>query len=104
MLKLKLTLIPLSIIFLSGCNGFPTILPQERCVIVLESDQGSYCRCHLYEWSKDHIGRISDSVDHEIKYCDKLIGFRPDTYGRVYTWWEEIRLWVNNFNKKPGEI
>ena len=105
MLKLKQILILPLIIFLSGCQGFPTIEPQERCIIVLESDQGAYCRCHMYEWTKENIGRVSESIDHEPMYCNKLIGFRPNTYERIYTWWEAIRLWLNRQDKKSqGQI
>lgn len=99
MQKQKQILILLLIIFLNGCNGFPTIQPQERCVAVLESDQGQYCRCHMYEWTSSHIGRIAESVDHDVMYCNKLIGFSPDSTGNIYTWQESIRLWLNRKQK-----
>ena len=95
-LSQKLTL--LSIVFLSiSCkDNFPTIAPQTRCVVVLQSTlEDSYCRCHLYEWTIDRIGRVGESTNYEIQKCDKLIGFEPDVYVNVYTWWEDIRLWLN---------
>lgn len=104
MQKLKPILIAVLIIFLSGCrDNFPTINPQVRCVNVLMDSQiidgttyySGYCRCHLYEWSSDRIGRIGDSVDYSLEKCNKLIGFEPDTYEKVWTWWESIRLWLN---------
>ena len=95
MLKLKPKLMLLLILFLSAsCNSFPTITPQERCVAVLESDVGQYCRCHLYGWSQEKIGRIGKSVDHDIMYCNKLIGFSPESTGNIYLWQEKVRLWL----------
>lgn len=102
--KLKLILVGLSIICLSSCKDeFPAIQPQTRCVSVLLDekyvDGGKYysgfCRCHLYEWTSERIGRIGESTDYELAKCNKLIGFEPDTYVNVYTWWESIRLWLN---------
>jgi hypothetical protein len=104
MQKLKKILIGLSIISLSGCkNQFPAIDPQERCVSVLLEEKiieevpyySGYCRCGMYEWTSDRIGRVGDNKDYELAKCNKLIGFTPDTYVNVYTWWEEIRLWLN---------
>jgi hypothetical protein len=108
MLKLKLILMLLLISFLSSCkNQFPSIEPQVRCINVLlvEKDvdgdkfYSGYCRCHLYEWSIDRIGRVGESIDYDLAKCNKLIGFEPDTYSNVYIWWENIRLWLNR-NKK----
>lgn len=91
----KLTL--LLIIFLSSCKDqFPSIEPQTRCVVVLQSTlEESYCRCHSYEWTIVRIGRVGESTNYPIQKCDKLIGFEPDVYVNVYTWWEDIRLWLN---------
>ena len=102
MLRLKLILILLTTSFLNGCETFPTIKPQERCMIVLESDVGQYCRCHQYGWSKDFIGRIGDSYDKDIMYCNKLIGFSPDSSGEIYIWQEKIRLYLQrNTSNNP---
>lgn len=100
MQKLKLILILALIICLSGCQGIPTIAPQERCIVVLESDVGQYCRCHMYEWTSAHIGRITESYDKDIMYCNKLVGFSPDSTGAIYTWQEQIRLFLNRQTKK----
>jgi hypothetical protein len=87
------------IIFLSGCDDFPKILPQERCLIVLESDEGPYCRCHLYEWNTDRIGKVGDSKDYDIMKCNKLVGFSPESTGTIYLWQEEVRLWLKRKGK-----
>lgn len=99
MQKQSLILILLTIIFLSSCNNFPTIAPQERCMAVLESDVGQYCRCHMYQWNSDTIGRIGDSYDKDIMYCNKLIGFSPDSTGKIYSWQESIRLYLLRHQK-----
>jgi hypothetical protein len=104
MQKTKKLLTLLLIIFLSSCKDqFPAIKPQIRCVNVFLEERiidgvqfnSGYCRCHLYEWSMDRIGRVSESEDYPMSKCNKLIGFEPDTYVSIYTWWESIRLWLN---------
>lgn len=103
MQKLKLLLIAPWILFLNGCKDqFPTIEPQVRCVNVLlekKSIEGipfytGYCRCHNYEWTIERIGRVGNSIDYSMEKCDRLVGFEPDTYEKIYMWWEEIRLWL----------
>jgi hypothetical protein len=108
MQKLKMKLILPLMILISGCNEFPVITPQKRCVNVLLEEvvindisyRSGYCRCHLYEWSRDRIGRIGDSTNFPMSKCDKLIGFEPDTYANVWTYWESIRLWLKR-QKSP---
>lgn len=97
MRKQKLILILLSIIFLSSCDSFPTIPPKERCVVVLEPEQ--YCRCHMYQWTSQGIGRITESTDHDIMYCNKLIGFNAADSISIYEWQESIRLWLLRHKK-----
>lgn len=92
-------LILLSINFLSSCkDDFPTIQPKERCVIVLteksEDSFKGYCRCHLYNWSSESIGRITESQNFPIDKCNKLVGFNPDNSTEIYNWQESIRLWL----------
>lgn len=102
--RAKLILILLSINFLSSCKDqFPAIKPQVRCVNVFLEERiidgvqfnSGYCRCHLYEWTINHIGRVSESENYPMSKCNKLIGFEPDPYANVYNWWESIRLWLN---------
>jgi hypothetical protein len=101
------------IIFLSllvaGCNGFPTISPQERCFTLLDTenieivkDETYYkgvCQCQLYEWNSEHIGRISTPITKPLVYCDKFAGFSPDSTGEIYKFQESVRLWLKR-NKK----
>lgn len=93
--SLKKILILASTIFLSSCQEFPTIKPQERCVVVLmDTIDESYCRCHMYSWTGDGIGRITESINYELMKCNKLIGFNADSTLEIYTWQESIRLWL----------
>lgn len=88
------TLIVPLIIFLSSCkDDFPTIQPQERCVVILGDN--ARCRCHLYSWSITGIGRITESVNKPIGHCDKLMGFSPESSVKIYEWEESIRRWLN---------
>lgn len=82
-------------ITISSCN-FPTIDPIERCVLSIDYQK---CRCHLYEISIDNVGRVSDSVDYPLEYCENLIGFRPDNWEYVYLWIKEVWIWVKD-NKR----
>lgn len=104
MQKIKKLLILLLIIFLSSCKrDFPAIKIQVRCVNVLLDEKiiegvsyhSGYCRCHLYEFTSEHIGKVGESIDYDSMKCDKLVGFDPDTFGTIYMWWESIRLWLN---------
>ena len=100
-------IICLSLVFLFGCDGFPTIKPQERCGLVLDqvvSEGGEdyysgHCRCHLYSWSRDGIGRISESENKPLNYCDKMLGFKPKESAIIYEWQESVRLWLIRHDK-----
>jgi hypothetical protein len=59
----------------------------ERCAITLE---GNYCRCHMYQISKEYTGIIGESVNHPLEYCDKMVGFRPDEYGKLSIWIHDV--------------
>lgn len=99
---MKLSIICLSLILLTGCDDFPAIKPQERCGVVLEEKvndgqtdyYSGHCRCHLYAWTRDGIGRITESTNKPLNYCDKLIGYGPKATGDIYQWQESIRLWL----------
>lgn len=92
-------------LFLVSCTDFPTILPQERCSTLLDTqnieihqDQPYYkgvCQCQLYEWNSGHIGKIGKPSTKPLLYCDKNAGFSPDSTGVIYLWEESIRLWLN---------
>jgi len=89
MRRLKLTLILLLITCLNlGCATvtLPELADHERCVVSIEHDK---CRCHLYRVSAKEVGRVSDSYDKPLPYCDKLIGFSPDTWVEYVLWFEE---------------
>lgn len=107
MLK-QVLILTLLLTTLTSCkDDFPAIKPQVRCVNVLLDEQvingvsyyTGHCRCHLYAWSIDSIGRVGESVNYDLLKCNKLIGFEPDTWTEVWTWWENIRLWLVRHSK-----
>lgn len=93
--KLKLTLIALSISFLSSCETAPKrFVRTERCVPVIEQIPDSidrytgYCRCHDYQFG-ENTGRISDSRDKPLTYCSKAVSFPQyvrDIYPFILEW------------------
>lgn len=100
-------------IFLVSCKTeFPTISPKEKCYTVFDLKQiidvngeqipfySGHCRCFLYEWNEQHIGRISEPVNYELEKCDKMGGFAPKESAEIYSWQEEIRLWLIRMKKK----
>ena len=96
MQKLKMILILPLIIFLSSCkDDFPAIAPKERCaVVIMDTLEESYCRCHMYAWTLSGIGRITESQNYELQKCNKLIGFNVEDTVAIYEWQEAIRLWL----------
>jgi hypothetical protein len=93
-----------SLIFLAGCDDFPTIQPQERCVTILDTENvqeindilyyTGVCQCQLYQWSAEGIGKIGTPTTRPLNYCDKFAGFSPKSTGAIYSWQEAIRLWL----------
>jgi len=79
----------------SGCQSFPTIEPQERCVISLEFDK---CRCHEYDLMEDR--RVSESYDETVEYCERMVGFRPDSWEDIKIWLGEIKLWKDSKRRR----
>lgn len=109
--KLKMSSILLLTIFLSSCNSFPWPKPKdkERCGIFLEKVQENLwkgkCRCHQYRISREEIGRVSESVDHDLSYCSRLVGFNPSTWAELVSWFQEIQIWdEQRMNKSDLEF
>jgi len=89
-------LMMLSMIFLSGCQA-PEIRDRERCLIVLRKDNITpRCRCHQYHIGRDKVGKVGDSYNKPLEYCDRLVGFRPDEWALLYTDIVELMEWVND--------
>lgn len=100
MLRLKTSLSLLLIICLNvGCDKviLPSLKNQERCVISLEH---KICRCHMYQIADAGVGRVSDSYNNPLKYCDKLVGFSPDSWIELVLWLEEVFDTVKDANDK----
>lgn len=99
----------LSLFFVS-CTDFPTILPQERCFTLLDTENveifkgepyyKGVCQCQMYEWNSGRIGKLGVPSTKPLLYCDKFAGFSPDSTGTIYLWQENIRLWLQRNKKK----
>lgn len=87
---MKKNLMVISTIFIS-CTSIPLMEePIERCSIFLEKQK---CRCHKYEISPDKIGRIGESKDYDITYCDKSVVLRPEnSWTPLRAWFEELMI------------
>ena len=85
---MKLMLILLLTICSSGCSSFP--LPEftvERCVTILSPIEK--CRCHQYQVSSGNIGRVTESTDKDVRYCDRKVGFSPEDWIKFIELMEE---------------
>jgi len=86
----------LCLVFLTSCQA-PEIRDRERCVIVLGNlNISAYCRCHQYKISKDFVGRIGDSYNKKLDYCDRMIGFRPDEWALLNADVKELMEWIKD--------
>lgn len=102
---MRMILIVLSMILISSCQNIPLLeSPVERCGIFLRPQENGLfdgkCRCHLYEITPDNIGRISESVDHPLEYCDRFVAFRPSTsWAELRSWFEDLMIFHNQLEK-----
>lgn len=92
---MRMILIVPLMIFLSSCQQIPILKqPFERCVIYLEQlGEDTYsgkCRCHQYEITPDNIGRISDSIDKPLNYCDRFVALKASGS------WTDLRSWFGD--------
>lgn len=106
MLRLKMSLVILIIIFLSGCRT-PEIrdLEQKNLKLVLSVDtesgrryineDESVCFTRMYKHSKGYVGPIGQEHDNDITYCNDLIGYGPSEYVDLSLFFEEVRVEVN---------
>ena len=96
-------------ISLSSCKNIPLLEePIERCGIYLErlgeDTFSGKCRCHLYEITPDNIGRISESVDYGLEYCDRFVAFKASgSWAELRTWFEDLIFFYNQ-NKSNKKI
>lgn len=93
-------ILPMTLItLLMSCTSYETQV--ERCVISIEFDK---CRCHQYQINKDNIGIVGESTDHELEYCDKLVGFRPKEWGTLRTFIGDVMLYLKQHTPQPVTI
>lgn len=97
MLRLKKILSLVLIICSSGCAiKLPKLADQERCIVSFEFQM---CRCHMYRISPERVGRVSQSYNRPVEYCEKLIGFRPDSWVDIPNWLQEVFDTVKDANQ-----
>lgn len=77
------------ILLLASCQS-PSF-KGEQCAISLLAKA---CICREYEYTIDHIGNTSMAVEHDIEYCDRLIGMK-DYIGFSY-FLEKVRLEIKD--------
>lgn len=94
---MKMSLILALTICLSGCGKvfIPKMDDHERCVVSVKFNK---CRCHIYRVSSEKVGRISDSYDKPLNYCNNLVGFKPSIWIEYVLWFEEVFEAVNDAN------
>ena len=89
---------------LTACQA-PEVRPFRRCVIVLPQENiTGKCRCHMYEVTPDNVGRISDSIDLPLEYCDRgvVIPLGDDTeddkpwWARVFADLSQLMEWIRD--------
>lgn len=98
-------------ISLSSCVSIPwPARDAERCGLFINKVEiegrelwEGKCRCHDYRISRKTVGRVSDSIDHPVEYCKRLVGFRPLEWTDVFvSWFDDLRIYDQQ-NKKATD-
>ena len=84
------------LIILTSCS-MPELPKIERCIVDLKY---SRCLCHDYEITKKRAGRTSDTVVHNLEYCERMVGFTPEHYGFFRMWLGDLLRWADRVAKK----
>jgi hypothetical protein len=84
---------------LSGCGKvlIPKMDDHERCVVSIEFNK---CRCHIYRVAPEFVGRVGNSYDKALNYCNNLVGFKPSVWVEYVLWFEEVFQAVDDANNK----
>lgn len=53
----------------------------------------------MYEVSKTNVGRVTESVDYPLEYCENLVGFSPSSWVEYVVWFEEVYAAVEDAEK-----
>ena len=87
------------ILTLVSCAGvkLPEKADEERCVISVEYNK---CRCHQYRVVPAFVGRVGDSYDKPMAYCDRRVSFSAESWIEFVLWFEESFQAVKDANKK----
>lgn len=58
----------------------------------------------MYQHSIDYVGKVGSLVDHDITFCDTMVGYRLGTYLEVTEWYEDLRKYLKKKASKDKSI
>ena len=87
MLGLKMISIMGLTICLNACGSVKPIQVPQR----LFDYENSRCLERQYKYSKEYIGPVGSTKEVPIEYCDKMLGYDPETYLKVLKFMEDVR-------------
>ena len=111
MQRLRLISVLLLIVFLEACNT-PQIrdLEQKNIRLVLITDpetgrryideQESACFTRMYRHSKEYLGSVGQEAEFDVLHCNDMIGYGPEDYVDLASFFEDVRIEVNKKPKK----
>jgi hypothetical protein len=77
----------------------------EQCSPYMAEEE--LCFCRQYRFSPEYVGPVKGSErDMPLSYCHKVVGFTATDYGKVASYWEQVRRAANRKNKahNPDEF
>jgi hypothetical protein len=100
-------LVAVTAFFATSCSQMPTTPDDAQCSPIMKtavdasgvewiSTTESYCLCRTHRFSLDYIGHVPDTEiwREPILSCNKLVGWKPDAYGRKASYWEHVRILI----------
>lgn len=96
----KILLVILSAVCLSSCKPEVDDLPQCSPNLDIYIDdlgvkkinyENSFCLCRKYHFGLDFIGPVSEVSYHPVEHCNKVIGWNPKNYSKVWMFWDDVR-------------
>ena len=83
---------------INNCT-FPQMAPQEICYI---NANNNYCRCSLFDFNQ--LKAISESINHPLSFCHKVIGFHSDGWENFQKFLIDVDTWKKkNFKNIPAK-
>lgn len=104
---MKILALMILVIISTACRdvNYPEIRDIEQASIVLadpvEIDGELYipvskskCLVRMYEHNRNNIGAVSDAQELNVTECDRIIGYKPETYADYTSWKNSLRRWM----------